>query len=286
MKIGDLELIPISDGMTYGDGGGAFGLVPKNIWEKKLPGDPQNRVPMILRCLLVRTPQALILIDTGMGDKVTPEIAEMNNFRLERPQGWLLDRLAAHGVAAEDIDIVILTHLHGDHSGGCTRFIDGHPLPTFPKAQYWVQEREWTDAHRINERTCNTYYDFNFDPLEQAGQLRLVNGKRSVTSGIRLVPAPGHTAGLQIVILESGGQTAAFMSDVAFFHWQIEKLAWVSAYDIDPMTTIETKRIWQPWLAERQATIIFQHDPLVEMGCLIENEGRFRVQSLYPLRNA
>ena len=283
MKIGDFDLIPISDGVTWGDGGGAFGLVPKNIWEKLLPGDPQNRIPMVLRCLLVRTPQALILVDTGMGDKVTPEIAEMNNFRLERPQGWLLDSLAAHGVAAEDIDIVLLTHLHGDHSGGGTRFINGQPTPTFPKAKYWVQEREWVDAHRLNERTRQTYHWFNYDPLEQAGQLLLVNGEKTVTKGIRVVPAPGHTAGLQIIILESGGQTAAFLSDVAFFHWQIERLAWVSAYDVDPITTIDTKRFWRPWLAEHEAIIIFQHDPLLEMGRLKEQHGRFRVEPQHPV---
>lgn len=134
MKIGDIELLPITDGTTWGDGGGAFGLVPKVIWQKLLPHDTQNRIPMVLRCLLIRTPQTTILVETGMGDKVTPEIAQQNNFRLERPDGWLVDSLSRHGASPDDIDIVLLTHLHADHSGGATRFLNGQIVPTFPRA--------------------------------------------------------------------------------------------------------------------------------------------------------
>jgi glyoxylase-like metal-dependent hydrolase (beta-lactamase superfamily II) len=278
MNIGDIELTILSDGTSWVDGGGPFGLVPKTKWKNLLPGDAHNRVPMVLRCLLIRTPQATVLVETGLGDKVTNEIAEMQNMKIERPHGWLLDDLAAHGVAAEDIDIVLLTHLHADHAGGSTRFSNGRLLPTFPWAQYWVQQREWNDAHHTNERTRATYFAANYDPIEQAGQLRLVDGDAEVLPGIRLTPAPGHTPGMQSVVIESAGQTAVFLGDLAFYQWQIERLAWVSAFDVDPLTTIETKRIWQPWLADREALIIFQHDPLVPAGRLILNEGRYKVE--------
>ncbi len=277
MKVGDIELIPVSDGTTWWDGGGAFGLVPKVRWEKLLPPDGQNRVPMALRCLLIRTPRATALVDTGMGDKVTPEIAEQQNFGLERPNGWLVDDLARQGVSPDSVDIVVLSHLHADHCGGSTRILDGQLVPTFPRARYWVQQREWDDAHRPNERTRATYYPVNFDPLQASGQLCLVNGNTHVTEGVRVVVAPGHTAGMQAVVVESGGQTAVFPSDLAFFRWQLERLAWVSAYDLDPMTTIETKRQWQPWLAEREATIVLQHDPQVAIGALVEQDGRYTV---------
>ena len=111
MKIGDIRLIPISDGTAWWDGGGAFGLVPKTRWEKLLPPDAQNRVPFALRCLLIRAPGATILVDTGMGDKITPEIAEQQGFALERPNGWLADDLARQGVVPEEVDLVVLTHL-------------------------------------------------------------------------------------------------------------------------------------------------------------------------------
>ena len=280
MKIGDIELIPVTDGTVWNDGGGAFGLVPKTTWEKLLPCDSLNRVPMELRCLIIRTPQSTILVDTGMGDKITPEMAAMNNVLLSRPGGWLLDSLATHGILPDDVDIVLLTHLHSDHSGGSTRVINGGLVPTFPKAQYWVQEREWADAHTLNERTRGTYFGFNYDPLEQSEQLHLINGDTPVTPGVRLVAASGHTRGLQVVVIESGRQTAVFLGDVAFLHWQIEKLAWIAAYDIDPNTNIETKRIWQKWLVERQALIIFQHDPIVIAGKLIVQNNRYKVEAI------
>lgn len=280
MKIRDIEIIPVSDGTAWWDGGGAFGLVPKVRWEKLLPPDSQNRIPMVLRCLLIRTPNMTIVVDTGMGDKVTRELAEQQAFRLERPNGWLIDDLARHGVSPEDVNIVVLTHLHADHCGGSTRILEGKLVPTFPRAQYWVQEREWQDAHRSNERTRATYFSDNYDPLQTLGQLCLLNGNTRVTSGIRVEVAPGHTAGMQAIIIESGEETAVFPSDLAFFHWQLERLPWVSAYDLDPMTTIETKRRWQPWLVERQAVILFQHDPQVTAGTLVKQEGRYLVNPL------
>jgi glyoxylase-like metal-dependent hydrolase (beta-lactamase superfamily II) len=269
-------LIPVSDGTTWWDGGGAFGLVPKTRWEKLLPPDEQNRVPMVLRCLLIRAPRATILVDTGMGDKVTPAIAAQQGFRLERPHGWLVDDLARHGVSPNDVDLVVLSHLHADHCGASTRLLDERLVPTFPRAQYYAQQREWQDAHHPNERTCATYYPANFDPLQASGQLRLLDGNASVTEGVRVVIAPGHTAGMQVVVVESGGETAVYLSDLAYFRWHLERLAWVSAYDLDPMTTIETKRHWQRWLVEQQAAIVFQHDQ-VPVGKLTEQNGHYKV---------
>ena len=279
MKIGDFELTPLSDGTVWWDGGGSFGLVPKVRWEKLLPPDAENRVPMALRCLLVRTPQATVLVDAGMGDKVTREMAEQQNFRLERPNGGLLDDLARHGVSPDEVDLVVLTHLHMDHCGTSTRILDGQLMPTFPRAQYWVQRREWEDAHHPNERTRATYLSANLNPIEASGQLCLLNGDANITRGVRVAVAPGHTAGMQAIVVEppGSGQVVVFLSDLAFFRWHLERLAWVSAYDLDPMTTIETKRRWQRWLAERQAIIVFQHDPQVAVGRLVEQDGRYMV---------
>jgi glyoxylase-like metal-dependent hydrolase (beta-lactamase superfamily II) len=279
MKIGDFELTPLSDGTAWWDGGGSFGLVPKVRWEKLLPPDAENRVPMALRCLLVRTPQATVLVDAGMGDKITLEMAEQQNFRLEQPNGGLVDDLARHGVSPDEVDLVVLTHLHIDHCGSSTRILDGQLVPTFPRAQYWVQRREWDDAHHPNERTRATYLSANFDPIEASGQLCLLDGDANITRGVRVAVAPGHTAGMQAIVVEppGSGQAVVFMSDLAFFRWHLERLAWVSAYDLDPMTTIETKRRWQRWLAERQAIIVFQHDPQVAVGRLVEQDGRYMV---------
>jgi glyoxylase-like metal-dependent hydrolase (beta-lactamase superfamily II) len=279
MHIGDIKVTLLSDGTVWWDGGGAFGLVPRVRWEKLLPPDADNRIPMALRSLLIRAPNATIVVDTGLG-QVTPESAAQQNLRLERPTGGLLEDLARHGVMPEDVDLVVLTHLHADHCGGNTERRAGRIAPTFPRAQYWVQAREWQDAHHPNERTRATYLSDNFDPLQAAGRLCLINGHTAVTRGVRVEVAPGHTAGMQAVIVESGGETAVFPSDLAFFRWQLERLPWVSAYDLDPMTTIETKRRWQRWLAERRASIFFQHDPQVAAGTLVEQDGRYVVMPL------
>lgn len=282
MKIGNVEVWPVSDGAGWWDGGGAFGLVPKTRWQALLPVDEDNRVPMILRCLLIRSQGRTIVVDTGLGERMTPEIARQQDFRLERPQGGLVTDLARHGVRPEDVDLVLLTHLHADHCGGSTMQRAGQLAPVFPRAQYWVQRREWQDAHRTNERTRATYLPDNFDPLEAAGQLRLLDGDTTVTDEVRTVITPGHTPAHQSVIVESGGQTLFFTGDLALLRWHLERLAWVTAYDLEPMITIETKRRWRAWLAERQAIVVFDHDPLVEAGRLREQAGRYTLEVIQP----
>jgi glyoxylase-like metal-dependent hydrolase (beta-lactamase superfamily II) len=275
MNIGKVEVIPISDGIGWWDGGGAFGLVPKVRWSKLVTVDEHNRVPMILRCLLIRSAGKTIVVDTGLGERVTPDIAEQEDIRLERPNGGLLDDLARHGVRPEDVDIVLLTHLHLDHCGGNTVMRNGQLVPVFPHAQYWIQRREWTDAHHPNERTIATYLSENFDPLEVARQVHLIKGDTTVTAEVRTVVTPGHTPAHQSVIVESDEQVLFFPGDLAVWRWNLERLAWVTAYDIDPMLTIETKRRWQKWLAEQRAIVVFDHDPMMEAGVLREQNGRY-----------
>ncbi len=284
MKIGRVDVRPVSDGVGRWDGGGAFGLVPKTRWQKLLAPDDNNRVPMVLRCLLIRSAGKVIVVDTGLGERMTPELAAQQDFELERPRGGLLDDLARHGVHPADVDIVVLTHLHADHCGGSTAFRDGQLVPAFPRAQYWVQRREWQDAHRANERTRATYLADNFDPLETAGLLHLIDGDTQVTAEVRTVITSGHTPAHQSVIVESEGQALFFTGDMALWRWNIERLAWVTAYDLEPMVTIETKRRWQAWLAERQAIVVFDHDPLIEAGTLRrEQDGRYTVDVILPV---
>ncbi len=284
MKIGQVEVWPVSDGIGWWDGGGAFGLVPKTRWQTLVPVNELNRVPLVLRCLLIRSAGKTILVDTGLGERVTPEVAARQEFGLERPRGGLVDELTRHHLRPDDVDIVLLTHLHSDHCGGNTRWCEGQLRPTFPRAEYWIQHREWEDAHRPNERTRATYFGENFDPLEATGQLHLIEGDTKVTDEVRTVLTPGHTPAHQSVIVESEGQTLFFTGDLALWRWNIERLAWVTAYDVEPLVTIETKRRWQPWLVQRQAVIIFDHDPLIEAGRLREQNGRYMVEVIQAYR--
>lgn len=274
--MGHLEFSLVSDGIIWMDAGGAFGLVPKALWERVLTPDAINRVPFALNCLLVRSQGKTILVDTGVGDKLTPE--ERAQWNLQRPEGGLLEALARLGVSPGDVDIVINTHLHADHCGGNTRFHNGQVAPTFPKAEYWIQRLEYAEASFPNERTRATYIAANFRPLEASGQLRLLDGDTRVTPEMRTVITRGHTRAHQSIVLEAGDQSVLYIADMASFAVHFERLAWLTAYDVEPLENLETKRRWQRWALERNALLLFEHDVQTPMGRLVEREGKLRVK--------
>ncbi len=275
MRLGDVELFILSDGRFRLDGGGIFGVVPRVLWQKVLPPDELNRVPLALNCLLIISEGKHILVDTGLGRKLSPQECEI--LALQRDQGDLLDNLQRLGYHPDNIDIVINTHLHSDHCGGNTVWRDGLPVPTFPKAQYCIQQQEWVDAHHPNERTHSTYLPQNLAPLAESGQLRLLHGDTRISKEVRCVLTRGHTQAHQSVIIESGGETAVFLGDLAPLVVSIERLAWIMAFDIEPLVTLETKRAMRNWALERHALLIFEHDVHTPMGYL-QQEGVVRMK--------
>ena len=272
LAIGDIHIHLISDGIVWVDSGGAWGLVPRPLWSRYLQPDEQHRVPMILTCLLVQAAGRTIVVDTGLGDKLSPRMAEL--WGLQRPQGMLLDGLARLGLAADDVDLVINTHLHADHCAGNTRRTpDGEIVATFPNAEYVVQRREYEDATHPNERTRATYFLENYAPLYERGQLRLLDGDVEIVPGVRVVVTPGHTPGHQSVLFESGGQAALFVADLASYAVQFERLAWMTAYDVEPLVTLETKRRWQGWALRTGGLLLFQHDTQIAAAHFVAREG-------------
>lgn len=269
----NLEYHLLSDGLSWADGGGAFGLVPKTIWMQRLPPDEHNRIPLAINCLLIRSEGKTILVDTGFGRKLTDKMRRQAG--LERPAGDLLDALTRLGLKPEDIDIVVNTHLHLDHCGGNTIRQGDSVLPAFPNAQYLIQRLEWADAIAPNERTRATYLLENYQPLLASGQLRIISGPTQITTEVRTMVTRGHTRAHQIVILESNGQASVFMGDMATLHYHIERLAWVTAYDVEPLESIETKRYWQQWAVENDALLIFQHDNQIPTAKLRLLEGNY-----------
>jgi glyoxylase-like metal-dependent hydrolase (beta-lactamase superfamily II) len=271
VRLGDLELYLINDGRVMVDAGGAWGLVPRALYQSILMPDADNQVPMTLHNLVLRSGGKTIVVDTGMGDKLTPKLRAI--WRLERPEGSLLDGLARLGIRPEEVDLVIDTHLHADHCAGNTRFDDsGELVPTFPNAEYVVQRREFEDAMHPNERTRATYSLANYEPLAQTGQLRLLDGDEvELAPGVFGVRTPGHTPGHMSVRFESQGQHA----DMASYAVQFARRGWMSAYDVEPLVTLETKRRWQQWALDRDALLIFDHDPQIPAGRLgISPEGK------------
>jgi glyoxylase-like metal-dependent hydrolase (beta-lactamase superfamily II) len=264
------------------DGGALFGLVPRVLWEQVAPPDELNRVPVALNCLLIEAQGQLIVVDTGLGDKLSDK--QVRNWGLQRAQGGLVDGLHRIGLDVTDIDIVINTHLHLDHCGGNTTLRGGRPVPTFPRAQYWVQRSEWVQASHPNERTRAVYLAENVLPVAEAGQLRLLDGDASVTDGVRCVVHQGHTPAYQSVVLESGGQSAIYVGDLAPFAVHLERIQWLPAYDVLPLDHLEAKRQTRDWALNSNALLMFQHDPVISWGRLVpDEEGRYHVVSATSL---
>jgi glyoxylase-like metal-dependent hydrolase (beta-lactamase superfamily II) len=278
MRFGNVDLHLVSDGTYWEDGGGLFGLVPKALWQEVAQPDERNRLCFEMRSLLIERDKQHILVDTGYGDKLSEK--QRGFISLERERR-LLNSLEALGIGPLDIDLVINTHLHSDHCGGNTRFDeDNHLVPTFPRATYCVQRLELADASFPNERTQATYRGENFEPLQQAGQLRVLRGDTRLSGEVRVIVTPGHTRAHQCVIVESQGRTALFLGDVASWPIHMERLSWIPAYDVEPLVSIETKRNLARWAIEEEVLLIFEHHPEVKAGYLYPTErpDRFRLE--------
>ena len=278
MRLGNVDLFVCTDGTFTLDGGALFGVVPRVLWKGVLPPDELNRVPMALNCLLIVSEGKRILVDTGFGAKLSQREREIHG--LQRGEGDLLQAIGRLGYLASDIDIVINTHLHPDHCGGNTSQHDGLPTPTFPNAEYWIQRQEWADACSPNERTRKTYLAKNLVPLGEAHELRLLDGDARVTDQVRCVVTRGHTRGHQSVVVESGGEAALFLGDLAPKAVHLERLAWTTAFDTEPLETVEAKRAWRDWALENDAVLFFGHDGQTPVGRLRVKSGHFRVDAL------
>jgi glyoxylase-like metal-dependent hydrolase (beta-lactamase superfamily II) len=272
-QLGRFTLHTLNGGSLKLDGGAMFGAVPKPLWEKRIPADERNRIPLAMRCLLVETPAALVLIDNGVGNKEDGRFMDIYGIENAGTPTVLEDSLRALGFRPEDIDIMIDTHLHFDHAGGNTVREDGEIRLTFPRAEYVVQRGEFEWAHRRNERIQASYLPYNFDPVEQAGRFRFVEGDAEIIPGVSVRPTPGHTPHHQSVLIRSGGETACFLADVIPTSAHLP-LPWIMGYDVEPLVTLESKRSLLAQARRENWLLIFEHDPVVGWGFLTEDEKR------------
>ena len=174
--------------------------------------------------------------------------------------------------------MVINTHLHADHCGGNTRYdVTGELVPTFPQATYCLQRMELADALFPNERTAATYRKENVQPLLESGLVRMLSGDARLTNQVRVIIARGHTRAHQCVVLESEGQKALVLGDLASWPIHIERLAWIPAYDVEPLETLETRRRLAEWAVEEEVLLIFEHHPDIQAGYLrrADRPGRY-----------
>lgn len=278
-KIGNLVVHAIRSGEMRLDGGAMFGVVPKSLWEKRIPADERNRIPMTMRCLLVEHPSGLILIDTGAGNKENAKFKDIYGIENEGADGltWLEDGLKEIGVAPTDISLVINSHLHFDHAGGNTRIRpDGSVEISFPNATYIVKRGEFDYATHTNERTAASYFDRNYVPIESADQIEFVSREKEIVKGIRVIPTPGHTPFHQSIMIESAGERAFYFADLVPTSAHLP-LPWIMGYDVEPLVTLETKRRILKQAVDERWLVIFEHDARTAWGRVAVDAKGYRL---------
>ncbi len=279
-KLGRFTLHTLEAGSQHLDGGAMFGVVPKPLWEKRIRADERNRIPLSMRCLLVETPDALVLIDNGVGNKEDEKFRDIYGIENAGSPTRLEDELRRTGFSVDDVDIMIDTHLHFDHAGGNTfRDDDGAIRLTFPRARYVVQRGEFEWAHRRNERIQASYLPHNFDPVQSAGRFQFVAGDVAIMPGISVQRTPGHTPHHQSVLITSENETACFLGDVIPTSAHLP-LPWIMGYDVEPLVTLESKRTLLVQARREKWLLIFEHDPVVGWGYLNEDEKRPTVDAI------
>ena len=275
IRLGRLELRPVVDGYFALDGGAMFGVVPKTLWSRVAVPDERNRIRMAMRPWLLTEGRRQILIDAGCGDKHDAKFAGI--YGLDRARN-LYHSLADVGLTADDIDLVVASHLHFDHAGGFTRReADGRVVPRFPRARVSIRRGEWDDAMHPNERTRASYFRENYEPLVEAGLVDFVEGDGDVAPGLSVRRTGGHTMHHEIVRIESEGNVAIFAADLLPTAAHVP-LPYIMGYDLYPMDTLAFKRAFLEEAVEREYLILFEHDPEIAAGYLRRRDGKIVVE--------
>ncbi len=251
---------PLRSG-TFGlDGGAMFGSVPKALWERTNPADQANRIELACRLLLIDDGSRRILVDTGMGHKLTEK--EVRIFRVEQPDDALGVVLQAAGFSREQVTDVILTHLHFDHAGGATIADGSEIVPTFPNATYYIQRSQWELANHPSPKDRASFIPDNFVPLERHGRLELLDGPGEIAPGVEVLVGNGHTDGHQMVKVSGADETVVFMGDTIPTATHL-RLPFIMGYDLRPLETLAEKQQLLAQAAEEGWWLFFDHDPEV-----------------------
>jgi glyoxylase-like metal-dependent hydrolase (beta-lactamase superfamily II) len=274
-QLGKWRIHAIQAGGQKLDGGAMFGVVPKTLWERRIPADERNRIQLGMRCLLIEHDIGPVLIDTGAGNKENEKFYDIYGIENRGTVGptALEDGLEQIGVKPSDVVMVINSHLHFDHAGGNTvKLPDGSIAPSFPNARYVMQRGEYEWATNTNERTAASYFPHNWDAVKAKGQMELIDGDREIIAGVHSVKTPGHTPHHQGLLLESNGERAFYIADLAPTSAHLP-LPWIMGYDVEPLVTLETKRRILARAVDEDWLLIFEHDAKTAWS-KIGNDGK------------
>jgi len=271
MQFGKYECAAVVLDSFLLDGGAMFGVVPKPLWEQKIPADAANRIPMKARSLLISGNGRVILVDTGIGDKLS---AKFNSIYGVEPAADSMDaRLAKVGILSEDVTDVVLTHLHFDHCGGSTTNTHKSPVPTFPNAVYHLQKRQWDFALSPSIRDKSSYMGENYQPLLDHKQLNLIDGDtNSLFDGIRIIVTNGHTPAMQHPLVVGETSSLFFCADLIPTSAHLP-LTWNMSYDNHPLTLMDEKADISRRALVEDWIFFFAHDPLIS-AARVKPKGR------------
>ena len=271
LKAGDITIHFLNDGFWWDDGGAQFGIVPRAVWEKEKKPNERNRITMSLTCPLIVTGKELIVVDTGIGNRLSGR--ERQFFTPQRGDG-LVGHLRALGFAPEDVTQVILSHLHFDHLGGVIdKADDGTATAVFPHAQVVMQKAEWELATQPPNERIAAAYRHAPECLEPLKTVELIDGDTTLTPHIRAAVSGGHTSPHQCIIVEAGGTGLIHFADIVPTTSHL-RLAWNAAYDTDPLVTIAAKKRFYAEAREKNLWVSFSHDDTIAAGRFSDEEGR------------
>ncbi|NLI72994.1 MAG: MBL fold metallo-hydrolase [Bacteroidales bacterium] len=275
-----MKLHKIEAGAFMADGGAMFGVVPKRVWQRRYPCNEENFCVLNMRCLVVKTEDRLMLVDTGTGQK---QIDYLKYYRISGVVDFE-EELIKLGYSAEEVTDVILTHLHFDHCGSSTKYNEDKTeiVPTFPNADYWVGKTQWENFLNPNVREGDSYFPENMLPIEKAGKLRLVANDQFISPDVEVKIFNGHTVGQLVPYINLGDKTLVYVGDVIPLLASLP-IAWVSAYDTFPITSMEDKERMLSDAVEKKQILLFEHDAYNECCTVQKINGKYRVNKIFKL---
>jgi glyoxylase-like metal-dependent hydrolase (beta-lactamase superfamily II) len=277
MKIGKYKLGVIESGFFGLDGGAMFGIVPKLLWQKTNPSDDANRIKLATRHLLLESGNKKIIIDTGMGDKWDEKSKKI--YDVDKKVS-MKSALKKHGLKAEDITDVILTHLHFDHTGGSTTLNNGKLEPAFPNARYFIQKQNFDWASKPSERDKGSYLKENFVPLFEEGVLEFVIGDANLDDEIEVIVINGHTFGQQMIKISNSSDIILFCGDLIPTSSHIP-LPYIMGYDLQPLVTLQEKKKILKQAADENWKLFFGHDPETAFVTVKRTEKGYQVDKRF-----
>ncbi len=270
MKFGQFEIRTFVEQKFKLDGGSMFGVIPKLIWGKIWPSDENNLIPMVVNMFVLKAHGKNMLFDAGLGDTLSDREKKVYN---TDGVSHLEAGLKKLGLTPDDIDVVILTHLHTDHCGGVVKRVDGEYIPRFKNARYIISRDEWEAAIHPDERTSAVYISSRLLPLEQAGLVSFIDEDTELFPGIRAVSTGGHTEDHFALELESEGHQVFYYADI-FPSQHHMRVPFVPATDLVPRESMAAKREALKRIVNHDVIMAFDHDIEAPLAKFTEQDGK------------